>query len=240
MFDVRVRHLCILMFMGGTRVEFTNRTIVVGHYGSGKTEFALNLALRLREEGKPVTIVDLDTVNPYFRTNDIRKKLEVLGIGVIAPIYANTNLDLPALPPEIYAAFEKKEEYVIFDVGGDDEGATALGQYKSRFDEAPYEMLAVVNEKRPLTRTAEEMVESVRLIEQTSRLKVSALVNNTNLSYATQLEDVLESVDEVQRAAGMLGIPVKCAAVRRDLVQPVRREDMFALDLQLELPGGRG
>ncbi len=239
MFDLRVRHLCILMFMGGTRVEFANRTIVVGHYGSGKTEFALNVALRLREEGKPVTIVDLDTVNPYFRTNDVRKKLEMLGISVIAPIYANTNLDLPALPPEVYAAFERKEDYVIFDVGGDDEGATALGQYKPRFDGAPYEMLAVVNAKRPLTRTAEEMADSVRLIEQTSRLNVSALVNNTNLSYATQPEDVLESAVEVERAAKMLNIPVKCTAVRRDLAQAVRREDVFALDLQLELPGGR-
>lgn len=221
-------------------MEIANRTIVVGHYGSGKTEFALNLALRLRMEGKRVTIVDLDTVNPYFRTNDIRKKLEALGIGVIAPIYASTNFDLPALPPEIYAAFEKTEEYVIFDVGGDDEGATALGQYKSRFDEAPYEMLAVVNAKRPLTATAEEMAESVRLIELTSRLKVSALVNNTNLSYETQLEDVLESVREVERAAQILNIPVKCTSVRQDLAQDIPREDIFALELQLELPGGKG
>ena len=239
MFDMVVRHLCILTFMGGTHVEIANRTIVVGHYGSGKTEFALNLALRLREEGKPVTIVDLDTVNPYFRTNDIRKKLEGLGIGVIAPIYANTNLDLPALPPEIYAAFEKREEYVIFDVGGDDEGATALGQFKARFDEMPYEMLAVVNAKRPLTAAAEEMAESVRLKEQTSRLKVSALVNNTNLSYATQPEDIMDSIDEVARAAEMLGIAVKYTTVRRDLMQSVSREGIFALDLQLELPGGR-
>ncbi len=221
-------------------MEIANRTIVVGHYGSGKTEFALNLALRLRTEGKRVTIVDLDTVNPYFRTNDIRKKLEALGIGVIAPIYASTNFDLPALPPEIYAAFEKTEEYVIFDVGGDDEGATALGQYKSRFDEAPYEMLAVVNAKRPLTATAEEMAESVRLIELTSRLKVSALVNNTNLSYETQLEDVLESVREVERAAQILNIPVKCTSVRQDLAQDIPQEDIFALELQLELPGGKG
>lgn len=221
-------------------MEIANRTIVVGHYGSGKTEFALNLALRLRTEGKRVTIVDLDTVNPYFRTNDIRKKLEALGIGVIAPIYASTNFDLPALPPEIYAAFEKTEEYVIFDVGGDDEGATALGQYKSRFDEAPYEMLAVVNAKRPLTATAEEMAESVRLIELTSRLKVSALVNNTNLSYETQLEDVLESVREVERAAQILNIPVKCTSVRQDLAQDIPREDILALELQLELPGGKG
>ena len=221
-------------------MEIANRTIVVGHYGSGKTEFALNLALRLRTEGKRVTIVDLDTVNPYFRTNDIRKKLEALGIGVIAPIYASTNFDLPAVPPEIYAAFEKTEEYVIFDVGGDDEGATALGQYKSRFDEAPYEMLAVVNAKRPLTATAEEMAESVRLIELTSRLKVSALVNNTNLSYETQLEDVLESVREVERAAQILNIPVKCTSVRQDLAQDIPQEDIFALELQLELPGGKG
>lgn len=221
-------------------MEIANRTIVVGHYGSGKTEFALNLALRLRTEGKRVTIVDLDTVNPYFRTNDIRKKLEALGIGVIAPIYASTNFDLPALPPEIYAAFEKTEEYVIFDVGGDDEGATALGQYKSRFDEAPYEMLAVVNAKRPLTATAKEMAESVRLIELTSRLKVSALVNNTNLSYETQLEDVLESVREVERAAQILNIPVKCTSVRQDLAQDIPQEDIFALELQLELPGGKG
>lgn len=220
-------------------MKVAKRTIVVGHYGSGKTEFALNLAFRLRAEGKPVTIVDLDTVNPYFRTNDIRKKLEESGIGVIAPIYANTNLDLPALPPEIYAAFEKTAEYVIFDVGGDDEGATALGQYKMRFDAQPYEMLAVVNLKRPLTSSAEEIAQSVRLIEQTSRLHVDALVNNTNLSYATQASDVAESMEEVLRAAQLLDISVKCTSVRRDLAEKMPQENVFAMDLQLKLPGGR-
>ncbi len=220
-------------------MEIAKRTIIVGHYGSGKTEVALNLALRLRKEGNSVTIVDLDTVNPYFRTNDVRDKLTALGICVIAPIYANTNLDLPALPPEVYAAFEKKEDYVIFDVGGDDEGATALGQYKARFEAVPYEMLAVVNQKRPLTATAEDMVQGIRFIEQSSRLRVSGLINNTNLSYLTTPQEILGGMPEVERAANLLQVPIKWTTVRRDIASQLNIDNLFELDLQLQLPGGR-
>ena len=115
------------------KIDFKKRIVVVGHYGSGKTEFALNLAFKLKEMGEKVTIVDLDIVNPYFRTKDAEKELIEAGIDIIAPVYANTNVDVPALPPNIYAAFEK-EGYVIFDVGGDDDGATVLGRFKGQFD----------------------------------------------------------------------------------------------------------
>ena len=120
------------------------RIVVVGHYGSGKTEFSLNLAFRLREQGEKVTIVDLDVVNPYFRTADAVKELKAQGIRVIVPEYANTNVDVPALPPDIFAAFET-EGTVIFDVGGDDDGAIVLGRFFSRFQETPYDMLGAVS-----------------------------------------------------------------------------------------------
>ena len=119
--------------------------IIVGHYGSGKTEFAINYALKLKETFKKVYIVDLDIVNPYFRTNDERKVLEDLGLSVIASPYASSNVDVPSLPADIHRVFADKEAAVVFDVGGDDDGAVALGRYKQFFNEEAPEMLFVIN-----------------------------------------------------------------------------------------------
>ena len=134
--------------------------ITVGHYGSGKTEFSVNYALFLKKTHDKVILVDLDIVNPYFRSNDARAILENAGVAVIAPDYAGTNVDIPVLPPEVMRIFNEPDAQVVIDVGGDDDGAIALGRYKQFFDRADYEMNLVVNTRRPLSSTVEEIKKS--------------------------------------------------------------------------------
>lgn len=215
------------------KIEFKKRIVVVGHYGSGKTEVALNLAFKLKETGEKVTIIDLDIVNPYFRTKDAEKELMEAGIEIIAPVYANTNVDVPALPPNIYAAFEK-EGYVIFDVGGDDDGATVLGRFKPQFDLAEYDMLGVVNTKRPLTTTKEEIIESLTAIERVSRLKFTGIINNTNISVETTPEIVNSGTRICADAAKEMGTNLKFVSALSEMADEVEADEVFPIKIRLK------
>lgn len=180
--------------------------IIVGHYGSGKTEFAINYALKLKEHFNTVYIVDLDIVNPYFRTNDVKTGLEALGLSVIASPYASSNVDIPALPSEIYKVFADESAAVVFDVGGDDDGAIALGRYKQYFNAETPEVLFVINPFRPLTAYAEQIREMIVAIEGASRLKVTGLVNSANLAGLTTANEVIKGktvADEVTALTGL-------------------------------------
>lgn len=174
----------------------------------------MNLALQCACEAR-VTIVDLDIVNPYFRTSDFRKELEERGIRVIAPVYANTNLDIPALPPEINSIFDGSR--VIIDVGGDDAGAIALGQFARRIEAVGYEMYYVVNERRYLTREPAQAVELLREIEAAARLRATGLLNNTNLGEDTTLELVNASLPFAREAAALAGLPLIGTCIDRRL-----------------------
>ena len=163
-------------------------TLFAGHYGSGKTNIAVNYAMRLAREGKAVCIADLDIVNPYFRTKDSAKVLEEAGVSLISPQFANTNVDLPALPAEAYRLVTDRATYGIMDIGGDDRGAFALGRYvPGILEEDNYRMIFVANCYRPLTRTPEEAMEVMREIEDACKLKFTDIVNNSNLGTETTL-----------------------------------------------------
>ena len=183
--------------------------ITVGHYGSGKTEFSVNFALALKETHDKVILVDLDIVNPYFRSNDARALLEENGITVIAPDYAGTNVDIPVLPAEIMRIFNEQDAAIVIDVGGDDDGAIALGRYKQFFDNADYEMSLVVNTRRPLSSTVEEIVEMKENIEIASRLAVSNIIADTNIADETTKEIIEEGYALIKAAAEKLNLPVK-------------------------------
>ena len=183
--------------------------ITVGHYGSGKTEFSINYALFLKKTYEKVVLVDLDIVNPYFRSNDARELLEKQGITVIAPDYAGTNVDIPALPPQIASIFNTDNAAIVIDVGGDDDGAIALGRYKHFFDNTNYEMSLVVNTRRPLSKTVDEIIEMKQNIEIASRLKISNLISDTNLAGETTKEIIEEGFSVVSSAAKKLDLPVK-------------------------------
>lgn len=209
-------------------------TVLTGHYGSGKTSLAVNWALRLSESGRAVTVADLDIVNPYFRTTDRRRELEARGIRLIASQFANSNLDLPALPAELYSVVESREGYAVLDVGGDDRGAVALGRYAPfLLAESDYEMLFVVNFCRPLTRTALEALGVLREVEAACGLAATTLVNNSNLGRETTANTVLKTVERMQELSQLAGLPVKMTAVGRELKDQLEGniENLFPIDL---------
>jgi len=184
-------------------------TLFAGHYGSGKTNAAVNYAFALKNEGLEVTVADLDTVNPYFRTKDSEKDLAEAGIKLIASEFANSNVDLPALPAEMYNVVFDKSRYAVLDIGGDDRGAFALGRYTpSILEENDYAALLVINKYRPLTATAEDCIEIMREIEASSGIPFTGIVNNSNLGSATTAENVLDSVEYANEVSRIAGIPV--------------------------------
>ncbi len=210
-------------------------TLVAGHYGSGKTNIALNYARMLKRAGSPVTVADLDIVNPYFRTKDSAADLQAEGIDLVVSDFANSNVDFPALPKEIYALVADRETKIVMDIGGDDRGALALGRYVPDIKaEDDYEMLAVVNAARPLTRTPQEAVEVLREIEAACQLPFTGIVNNTNVGAETTVETVLGSIPYADEIAALMGVPVRftCAigAIAAELKGKV--ENLLPLEIQ--------
>ena len=198
-------------------------TLITGHYGSGKTNFAVNLALRQAAEGKKVTVVDLDIVNPYFRTADFAELFEQNGIHLEKTLYANTSLDIPAISFDL-ARLAYEEECLIIDVGGDDAGATALGRYAEmlRSYQAELDMWYVVNRYRYLTAQP----------QQAARLQPTGIVNNSNLGSETTAELILEAVPYAKTIAEAAGLPLICTTYREDL--PVQVENGFPVQVYVK------
>ena len=210
-------------------------TLFAGHYGSGKTNIAVNYALYLRSLGKPVALGDLDIVNPYYRAKDSQAELEAAGIRVIASAYANSNVDVPAIPQEMYALTEDRETFAVMDIGGDDRGALALGRYMPAIaEENDYDMLFVYNRSRPLTRDAQSALGVMREIETACGLPFTAIVHNTNLGRETTAQTILDARDTIRELCGLSGLPLLFTAVRSDLA-PTLPDDIgefFPLTLQ--------
>ena len=184
-------------------------TLFAGHYGSGKTNIAVNYALLLAREGRRTAIADLDIVNPYFRTKDSAAELAAAGVSLISPQFANSNVDLPALPAEAYRLVEDRSLHAVMDIGGDDRGAYALGRYTPFIlEEGDYRMAFVANPCRPLTRTPEEALAVMREIEAAGGLPFTAIVNNANLAHEPTAETVLAAVPYMERLSELSGLPV--------------------------------
>lgn len=210
-------------------------TLFAGHYGSGKTNIAVNWAKYLKSAGKSVTIVDLDIVNPYFRTKDSQEDFEKMGIKLVCSEFANTNLDIPALPKEIYGAIADKGSHLIMDIGGDDVGAVAMGRYTpSILEENDYEMIYVANCYRPLTKTPEDTLEVMREIEAASGIPFTGIVNNSNLGVETTPEDVVKSNVYAQKLSEISNLPLLYTTVNNSLAKDIgdKIPDVFPLELQ--------
>jgi len=212
-----------------------NFIVVTGHYGCGKTNFAMNLAMDYAAEGKEVTLVDMDLINPYFRTSDYKGILEEKGIEVITPVFGATNLDIPSLPAKMYSIFEKKN-IVIIDVGGDDAGSMVLGRFRPQFDTVDYDMLYVVNRFRNMSMDTAETIEVLMEIESVSGLKPSKLVNNSHLMYDTNEEVFKEGRLFAQHISEQTGLPLLCSTVRKDLYSPeaesfIGRDDIYPIEI---------
>lgn len=183
--------------------------IVCGHYGSGKTVFAVNLALEAKrnEPERAVHAVDLDIVNPYFRTADDEKILRECGVEVHLPQYANSNVDIPVIPAGLTRLFESRNDFTVIDVGGDD-GAAALGMYREAISGAGYSMFGVINMYRPLISEPEAAAADLREIEACCGLKCTALVNASSLGAETTADVIADSVEYAEATAGLMGLPL--------------------------------
>ena len=214
-------------------MEHKRLTLFAGHYGSGKTNIAVNYAIHLAQEGKPVCIADLDIVNPYFRTKDSAKELEEAGVTLISPRFANTNVDLPALPAEAYRLVQDTKTYGIMDIGGDDRGAYALGRYVPGIkEENNYRMAFVANCCRPLTPTAADALEVMREIEAACGLAFTCIVNNSNLGTETTPETVLASQAFIEELCRLSGLPLWLTTAEQSVAQGLTISDVFPLQLQ--------
>ncbi len=219
-------------------MEYKRLTILCGHYGTGKTNCAVNMAMDLKRQCPKVAVADLDIVNPYFRTKDSEGEFEKAGIELICSRYANTNLDIPALPENLYRITEDRDTKMILDIGGDDSGAIVLGRLASAIlEENDYEMLTVINKYRPLTPDVESTVEVLREIEAASRIPFTGIVNNSNLGEETAPEDVAASLQYAEDVASAMGIPVVMTTVKADLYEELAGKipNLFPLQLQRKI-----
>lgn len=210
-------------------------TIFSGHYGSGKTNIAVNFAIDLKDKFDKVSICDIDIVNPYFRTKDSEKLLEEKGVKLICSPYANTNLDIPALPQEIYSVTDDKSTHFVLDVGGDERGALALGRIAPKIvEENDYDMFFVVNFCRPLTQDERSAMEVLREIEDACKIKFTGVINNTNLGVETTKELVKRSVEKAKNLSKTAGISYLYTTVSQKIYSQFEdKEDGFvSIDLQ--------
>ena len=214
-------------------MEHKRVTLFAGHYGSGKTNIAVNYAMLLADEGKKVCIADLDIVNPYFRTKDSERELTEKGITLISPRYANSNVDLPALPAESYRLVQDKSIYGVMDIGGDDRGAYALGRFAGAIkEEGNYRMAFVMNRHRPLTSTVEDTVEIMREIETAAGLRFTCIVNNSNIGRETTPETVLDSVEYAEAVSAATGLPIWLHTAQTSIAKELTGIPVLPLTLQ--------
>lgn len=196
--------------------------VLIGNYGSGKTELALNFAFRAAGEGKKVEILDLDMVNTYFRLTDRGTLVRSKEIRLVSPNFAGSNVETLSLPGEVASAFALDWDTVIFDVGGDPTGATALGRYHTDFAELPQgslEVLNVVNVRRPMAGTPEKLISLMGDMERHSRQRVSGFVNNTNLAGMTGPDELRDGYAVIREASIRTGVPVLYTTGRRELLE---------------------
>ena len=214
-------------------MEHKRLTLFAGHYGSGKTNIAVNYAIRLAKEGKKVCIADLDIVNPYFRTKDSEADFREHGIELICSRYANSNVDLPALPAESYRLVQDKSCYGVIDIGGDDRGAYALGRFADAVKaEGDYRMAMVLNRFRPLTSTVESAVEIMKEIEEASKIPFNCIVNNSNIGSETTAEVVRESLAFAEEVSRVTGLPIWLNTVEESVAREITDIPVMPLSLQ--------
>ena len=204
-------------------------TLFCGHYGSGKTNIAVNYALDLRSKGLEVTLADLDIVNPYFRSKDSTAELEEAGVKVIALPFANTSVDLPALPSSAYALVQDRSRYAVLDIGGDDRGAYALGRFVPYLlEENDYEMVYVVNFFRPLTDTVDQALQVMGEIEAACGLHFTAVINNSNLGAESTAALVRSTYGKAEELCTRTGLRLMAVTAEKSIAE----DGMVPLKLQ--------
>lgn len=209
-------------------MEYKRITIFSGHYGSGKTNIAVNFAKHLKQQEKQVSIYDLDIVNPYFRTVDAKSDLDKCDIELVVSPFAETNVDIPAMNAMSYKMNDDKSSFAVVDLGGDDRGALALGRFRDNIiEENDYYFVFVVNTFRPETRDLDGLFEIKNEIESVAKIKFNAIVNNSNLSNETKLEDIERSFNLVQEFSKQSNLPILFTSIRRDLYEKLQNKQGY-------------
>ena len=213
-------------------------SIVTGHYGTGKTEFAVNLALELAKSHNNVMIADLDIVNPYFRSRERKKEFDAVGVKLISSSQEAAHADIPALPAELFAIFQNRDIRGILDIGGDPVGARVLARFQPQIVREDYELLFVVNANRPEVRTADSAIEYLRKIEDITGLKCSGLVNNTHLCGETTEAQVRKGAALAKEISDITGIPVRCHVAVERLAENLSdlKEPVFSISIKMKKP----
>ncbi len=215
--------------------NFKRLTLLCGHYGSGKTNVAVNLAFYLKQQYNNLVVADLDIVNPYFRTKDSLDDFKAMGIELICSEYANTNVDIPALPADMYRLTADKSLTAVIDVGGDDRGAYALGRLVPEIkEENNFDMLMVINGYRPLTPDAPSTIEVMREIEAACGLKFTGLVNNSNIGDETTAQSVLNSLSYANEVSRLSGLPIVMTTAKAELIDELKPQIDNLLPLKLQ------
>ena len=216
-------------------MNYKRLTILCGHYGSGKTNIAVNMAYDLAEKRDHVAVADLDIVNPYFRSRDSIDEFKRRGIRLICSEFASSNVDLPSMPADLYAITDDRSLTAVLDIGGDDRGALALGRLRDMIrEEDDYQMLMVINKYRPLTPDAESTIEVMREIEYACGIPFTGIINNSNIGDETTAEDVLESMAYAEEVSRLSGLPLVLTTVRESIYNSLKEKNspIFCLKLQ--------
>jgi len=216
-------------------MNYKRVTLLCGHYGSGKTNIAVNMALDLKKQTDRVAIADLDIVNPYFRTKDSSDDFVHSGVRLISSQYANSNVDLPAMPQEIYSILDDKSYHYILDIGGDDRGAYALGRLApALIEEDDYNMYMVINMYRPLTRTPEDVLQVKYEIERAAGIPFTGIINNSNLGAETDAETILASLRFAEECSEITGLPLCMTTAEDKLYEELKAAGTEAFPLKLQ------
>lgn len=218
---------------------FSHRlTIIIGHYGTGKTECSVNMALALAQVVQGVILADLDIVNPYFRSRERKRELESAGVELIATSDACIHADVPSLPARLMRVFDDRSSRCILDIGGDPVGARVLARYRGKLQTDDYQMLYVLNANRPEVRTPELAAHSMKEIERVTGLTCSGILHNTHLCNETTPRDILSGAVLAQQTARLTGVPVVCHAARRDFLPQLSQleEPIFPIEIYMKKP----
>lgn len=213
-------------------------SIITGHYGTGKTEFAVNLALAMAQEGVPVMMADLDIVNPYFRSRERKKMLEEAGIRLISSSQACSDADVPALPAELLAILEDRSIRGILDIGGDPVGARVLARFQPKIVQEDYQLIYILNANRPEVREVESAIAYLRGIEATTGLTCTGIVNNTHLCGETTEEEIRKGAALAAEVSRETGVPVLCHVAEEKFVSALSDlpETVFPITIQMKKP----
>lgn len=199
--------------MGRDWIDAARLTVLVGHFGSGKTEVAVNIAMELGKRGYVFSLADLDVVDPYFRSRDRKDILEQAGGRLIASSQAHMDADLPSMPPDVSVLFDNPDMYGVLDIGGDPSGARVLARYRQQLKNCQARVLCVVNGNRPLSDTPEKAAAYIERIEKAAGMSIDGLINNTHCCQLTELHDIRAGAALTEDVSACTGIPVICHAV---------------------------